>query len=66
MRSEALKRAQKRYQERLQKTGKLPQKTFLLSCHTKHDADIISVLEEQENVNGYIKDLIRADMKKQG
>lgn len=66
MRSEALKQAQKRYQERLQKTGELPRKTFHLSCHTKNDADVIAALEAQTNANGYIKELIRKDMKKQG
>lgn len=66
MRSEALKRAQKRYQERQQKKGKTPRKSFLLSCHNRTDADIIAVLEAQENVNGYIKELIRKDLKGQG
>lgn len=66
MRSEAMKQAQKRYQECLQKAGKLPRKTFLLSCHTEHDADVIAALEAQANANGYLKTLIREDKKRRG
>lgn len=66
MRTEALKRAQERYLKKLQKTGGLPRKSFPVSFHIEHDADIIAFLEVQKNVNGYIKELIRADMEKQG
>ena len=64
MRSEATKKAQKRYQEKLQRAGKLPRKTFLLSCHTEHDADIIEALTAEPNANGYLKELIREDRKR--
>lgn len=66
MKSEALKRAQKRYQEKLKRTGSNPRKGYHLSLHTTHDADIIAFLEARKNINGYVKDLIRADMRKQG
>lgn len=39
---------------------------FHLKCHIVHDADIIAALDAQENKNGYIKDLIRADLEKRG
>ena len=35
-----------------------------LMLHKANDADIIEWLDEQENKNGYLKDLIRVDMKK--
>lgn len=63
-RSEALKRAQERYNKK--KVGSGVTKSYHLKCHTVHDADIIAALEAQENKNGYIKELIRRDLKKQG
>ena len=59
-RSDALKKAQKKY------SATHPKKTkeFLLKCHIEHDSDIIDVLVQQQNKNGYIKNLIRQDIKK--
>lgn len=38
-------------------------KQIKLSLNKKTDADIIKVLEECNNMQGYIKDLIRKDIK---
>lgn len=57
---EAIKRAQKRYEA----SGVIKRKTIKL--HERIDADILKKLDEQENVTGYIKDLIRRDLKGQG
>lgn len=65
-RSEAMKRAQARYQAKRQKAGAEPLKTYSLKCHIENDADVISALDEQENKNGYIKELIRMDIEKRG
>lgn len=54
-RSEALKRAQKKYNKRT--------KDFLLKCNIEHERDVIEALEQQSNKNGYIKNLIRQDIK---
>lgn len=64
MKSEAIKRAQKRYEA----SGAVRAVTrgFHLKCHIIHDADIIAALEEQENKGGYIKKLIREDLEKRG
>lgn len=61
---EAIKRAQKRYAE----SGAIKNatKTYILKCHTIHDADVIAVLEAKDNKSGYIKTLIRADIERQG
>lgn len=64
MKSEALKRAQKRYAAK--GAVKAATKPYYLKCHKVNDADIIAALEAQENKNGYIKELIRADIKRQG
>lgn len=61
---EATKRAQARYEAK--GAVKAVTKGYYLKCHTLHDADIIDALEAQENKNGYIKELIRRDMEKQG
>lgn len=61
---EALKRAQQRYVAK--GAVKAVTKGYNLKCHIVHDADVIAALEAQENKNGYIKELIRADMEKQG
>lgn len=65
-RSESLKRAQAKYEKKYRERGLT--KSYQLKCHIEHDADIIEVLDGQENKNGYIKDLIRSDIesKKQG
>lgn len=63
-RSEATKKAQARYAKK--NAGKGVTRGYYLKCHTVHDADIIAALEAQENKNGYIKELIRADLARQG
>lgn len=37
-----------------------------MQLNLKYDADILAWLDSQENKQGYLKDLIRADMEKQG
>lgn len=61
---EAIKRAQKKYAE----SGAIKNatKAYGLKCHKVHDADVIAKLDGVENKNGYIKTLIRNDIKKQG
>lgn len=54
--SEAQKRAGKKYDE--QNT-----KQIHLKLNLKTDADIIEKLESEESIQGYIKRLIREDMK---
>lgn len=49
--------AQARYQAKTRK--RLP-----INLNTNTDQDIIAFLETLDNLNGYIKDLIRADMAK--
>lgn len=39
---------------------------FVLNTNRNTEADLIEHLEGQKNVQKYIRDLIRADMKKQG
>lgn len=63
-RSKALKSAQARYEAKGAVKAKI--KGYYVKCHVEHDADIIDALEAQENKNGYIKNLIRGDIKKQG
>ena len=41
-------------------------KTYILKCHTVHDADVIAALEAKDNKSGYLKTLIRADIERQG
>ena len=55
MRTEAQKRAQARYE----KSGAF--KRIEIKLNKKRDADIIKILEREENVSGYIKSLIRKD-----
>lgn len=64
--TDAQKRAKKRYEEKLRRSGTNPTKAYHLKCHKIHDADIIKRLETQDNKNGYLKELIRDDIKKQG
>lgn len=61
--SEALKRAQAKYDKKYRQRGLT--KSYHFKCHKEHDADIIEVLDSKESKNGYIKDLIRADIEKQ-
>lgn len=34
---------------------------FTLQCHVIYDADIIKLLESQDNYNGYLKELLRRE-----
>lgn len=63
-RSDAVKRAQARYEKK--RAGSGVTKGYYVKCHAVHDKDIIAALEAQENKNGYIKELIRADLAKRG
>lgn len=60
MATEAQKRAQKRYDE----ANKDKFRIIHLKLNRDTDADIISKLESVENIQGYIKELIRQDIKK--
>ena len=40
-------------------------KQVKMNLNKKTDADIIAHLEQVSNIQGYIKELIRADMKKE-
>lgn len=64
MRQKSVKEAQKRYEQKLKDQGIKNNKTFILKCHVVHDKDIINQLENEENKNGYIKNLIREDMNR--
>lgn len=57
---EAIKRAQKRYEA----SGVIKRK--ILKLHTAQDSDIISYIESLPNFNGYLKQLIRNDIKTRG
>lgn len=59
MSSEAQKRASARYDAANTRQIKL-------KLNTKTDADILGFLDRLENIQGYIKGLIRQDMKKRG
>ena len=39
-------------------------KTYTFRLNIKHDADVIAEIENQDNKQGYVKALIRADIKK--
>ena len=58
MSTEAQKRAQKRYDE----ANKDKWRMIHLKLNRETDADIIEKLENSQNIQGYIKDLIRADI----
>ena len=55
--SEAQKKAVARYDRRMAKT-------YALKLNRKTDADIIERLEAEENVQGFLKGLIRSEMMK--
>lgn len=57
--TDAKKRAQAKYEKKRAAMGII--KGYYLKCHAVHDADIIAYLSAKENVNGYIKELIRKD-----
>ena len=58
MTTEAQKRAQKKYDE----ANKDKFRMIHLKLNRETDADIIEKLEQSENIQGYIKELIRADI----
>ena len=39
---------------------------FTLQCNNDTDADIIELLESQENYNGYLKSLLRRELRNTG
>ena len=55
--SAAQLRANDRYKKKVMKQ-------YNLILHTVNDADIIEMLDSQDNKQGYIKALIRADLEK--
>ena len=57
--SEAKKAAKARYDA---KTAKY----ISLKLNVNTDADMIELLQQQENVQGFIKDLIRKELKNRG
>lgn len=57
--TEAQKRAQKRYDEANRERWRM----INLKLNKDTDADIIEKLESEGSMNGYIKKLIRKDMK---
>lgn len=59
MTTDAQKRAQKRYDE----ANKDKFRMIHLKLNRETDADIIEKLESEGSMNGYIKKLIRKDMK---
>lgn len=59
MATEAQKRASAKY-------DKANTKSVLLKFNTTNDADILTMLDEVENRQGYIKELIRNDIKGSG
>ena len=58
MTTEAQKRAQKKYDE----ANKDKFRMIHLKLNRETDSDIIEKLEQSENIQGYIKELIRADI----
>ena len=58
MTTEAQKRAQKRYDE----ANKDKWRMIHLKLNKDTDADIIKKLESMDNIQGYIKELVRKDL----
>ena len=58
-RTDAVRAAQARY-------DKAMTKRLVVKLNRRTDADIIAFIEAEENKQGYIKELIRADMAKRG
>lgn len=58
MATEAQKKAQRNYRKSV--------KTVTLEFYPTKDQDLLDKLNEVESKQGYIKDLIRADIKKEG
>ena len=59
MATEAQKKAQSKYDARTAKY-------ISLKLNIKTDADLIDLLGKQKNVQGFIKDLIRKELKNRG
>ena len=59
MATEAQKKAQAKYDARTAKY-------ISLKLNIKTDADLIDLLGKQKNVQGFIKDLIRKELKNRG
>lgn len=59
MATEAQKKAQAKYDARTAKY-------ISLKLNIKTDADLIDLLSKQQNVQGFIKDLIRKELKNRG
>lgn len=62
---ERLTRKRQRHQEYLKRTdyNRTHMQQVLLTLHKETEADLIEWLNQQDNRNGYIKDLIRRDME---
>ena len=58
MTTEAQKRAQKKYDEANRENYRM----IHLKLNRATDADVIAKLESEPNIQGYIKELIRADL----
>lgn len=58
MTTEAQKRAQKKYDE----SNRDKFRMIHLKLNRETDSDIIEKLEQSKNIQGYIKELIRADL----
>lgn len=61
MRSEAQKKADARYKEKLKNQGIKSGRSFILYCYDESDADVIKILESKANKSGYLKELVRKD-----
>ena len=59
MTTEAQKRAQKKWDE----ANRANRRSIRLNLNRQTDADIIERLEKEPNIQGYIKELIRGDLK---
>lgn len=57
--TEAQKRAQKKWDE----ANRENRRSIRLNLNRQTDADIIERLEKEPNIQGYIKSLIRSDLK---
>lgn len=64
MKTEAQRRAAEKYRKKLRDQGIKKDKSYMVFCNIVNDADVIAVLDAQENKSGFLKNLIRQDMKK--
>lgn len=65
MRSEALKKAQNKYEKSLREKGITRNKFIQMKCHIVNDKDVLEYLQKKENKSGYLKELVRKDMKRE-